>query len=102
MVGLTPASVKDLLRARLQAVSEPTRQMLTAAAVLGSDNDADLLRAVSGRGEDEIVEAIDEAQRPRPTCAAAWPRRASCPKVLARGATPGGRLPGGDPPRPPA
>ena len=56
-----PASVRDLLRARLQAVSEPTRQILTAAAVLGSDNDADLLRAVSGRGEDEIVEAIDEA-----------------------------------------
>src|SRR5580700_3316099 len=56
-----PASVRDLLRARLQTVSEPTRQMLTAAAVLGSDNDADLLRAVSGRGEDEIVEAIDEA-----------------------------------------
>jgi tetratricopeptide (TPR) repeat protein len=53
--------VRDLLRTRLQAVSEPTRQMLTAAAVLGSDNDADLLRAVSGRGEDEIVEAIDEA-----------------------------------------
>ena len=56
-----PTSVRDLLRARLQAVSEPTGQMLTAAAVLGSDNDADLLRAVSGRGEDEIVEAIDEA-----------------------------------------
>ena len=56
-----PASVKDLLRTRLQAVSEAARQMLTAAAVLGSDNDADLLRAVSGRGEDEIVEAIDEA-----------------------------------------
>ena len=56
-----PASVRDLLRTRLQAVSEPTRQVLTAAAVLGSDNDADLLRAVSGRGEDEIVEAIDEA-----------------------------------------
>jgi DNA-binding SARP family transcriptional activator/tetratricopeptide (TPR) repeat protein len=56
-----PASVRDLLRTRLQAVGEPARQMLTAAAVLGSDNDADLLRAVSGRGEDEIVEAIDEA-----------------------------------------
>jgi tetratricopeptide (TPR) repeat protein len=56
-----PASVRDLLLTRLEAVSEPTRQMLTAAAVLGSDNDADLLRAVSGRGEDEIVEAIDEA-----------------------------------------
>jgi hypothetical protein len=35
--------------------------VLTAAAVLGSDNDTDLLRAVSGRGEDEIVEVIDEA-----------------------------------------
>jgi DNA-binding SARP family transcriptional activator/tetratricopeptide (TPR) repeat protein len=56
-----PASVRDLLRTRLQAVSEAARQMLTAAAVLGSDSDADLLRAVSGRGEDEIVEAIDEA-----------------------------------------
>jgi tetratricopeptide (TPR) repeat protein len=53
--------VRDLLRTRLQAVSEPARQMLAAAAVLGSDNDADLLRAVSGRGEEEIVEAIDEA-----------------------------------------
>jgi DNA-binding SARP family transcriptional activator/tetratricopeptide (TPR) repeat protein len=56
-----PDSVRDLLRARLQSVSEPARQMLTAAAVLGSDNDADLLRLVSGRGEDEIVEALDEA-----------------------------------------
>jgi len=56
-----PASVRDLLRSRLEAVSEPARQMLTAAAVLGNDNDADLLRAVSGRGEDEIVEALDEA-----------------------------------------
>jgi DNA-binding SARP family transcriptional activator len=56
-----PVSVRDLLRTRLEAVSEPARQMLAAAAVLGSDNDADLLRAVSGRGEDEIVEAIDEA-----------------------------------------
>ena len=58
-----PASVRDLLLTRLQAVSEPTRQMLAAAAVLGNDNDADLLRAVSGRGEDEIVEALDEALR---------------------------------------
>ncbi len=56
-----PASVRDLLLTRLQAVSEPTRQMLAAAAVLSTDNDADLLRAVSGRGEDEIVEALDEA-----------------------------------------
>ena len=54
-------SVRDLLRDRLAAVSEPTLQVLTAAAVLGGDCDADLLRSVSGRGEDEVVDAIDEA-----------------------------------------
>ncbi len=73
-----PASVRDLLLARLQAVSEPTRQMLAAAAVLGNDNDADLLRAVSGRGEDEIVEALDEAlARSLLTEAAQWWWRAA-------------------------
>ena len=56
-----PASVRELFLARLRAASEPTLQVLTAAAVLGSDADADLLQAVSGRGEDEIVEAIEEA-----------------------------------------
>ena len=56
-----PASVRELLRRRLQAASEPTQQMLSTAAVLGSGCDADLLRAVSGRGETETVEALDEA-----------------------------------------
>jgi DNA-binding SARP family transcriptional activator len=56
-----PASVRELFLTRLRAASEPTLQVLTAAAVLGSDTDADLLQAVSGRGEDEIVEAIEEA-----------------------------------------
>jgi DNA-binding SARP family transcriptional activator len=54
-------SVRDLLRDRLAAVGESTLQVLTAAAVLGRDCDADLLRSVSGRGEDEVVDAIDEA-----------------------------------------
>ena len=58
-----PASVRELLRRRLQAASEPTVQMLSTAAVLGSGCDADLLRAVSGRGETETVEALDEAVR---------------------------------------
>ena len=56
-----PASVRELLRRRVQAASEPTQQMLSTAAVLGSGCDADLLRAVSGRGETETVEALDEA-----------------------------------------
>lgn len=58
-----PASVRELLRRRLQAASEPTLQMLSTAAVLGSGCDADLLRAVSGRGESETAEALDEAVR---------------------------------------
>jgi DNA-binding SARP family transcriptional activator/RecA/RadA recombinase len=58
-----PASVRELLRRRLQAASAPTQQMLSTAAVLGSGCDADLLRAVSGRGDAETVEALDEAVR---------------------------------------
>ncbi len=58
-----PASVRELLRRRLQEASEPTVQMLSTAAVLGSGCDADLLRAVSGRGETETAEALDEAVR---------------------------------------
>ncbi len=58
-----PASVRELLRTRLEAASEPTRQMLSTAAVLGSGCDAELLRVVSGRGESETVEALDEAVR---------------------------------------
>jgi DNA-binding SARP family transcriptional activator/tetratricopeptide (TPR) repeat protein len=56
-----PASVRGLLSRRLRAASEPALQMLSAAAVLGSGFDSDLLRAVSGRGEAETVEALDEA-----------------------------------------
>ena len=56
-----PASVRGLLSRRLQAASEPALQMLSAAAVLGSGFDSDLLRAVSGRGETETVESLDEA-----------------------------------------
>ena len=56
-----PASVRDLLSRRLQAASQPALQMLSAAAVLGSGFDVDLLRAVSGRGEAETVESLDEA-----------------------------------------
>jgi DNA-binding SARP family transcriptional activator/tetratricopeptide (TPR) repeat protein len=58
-----PASVRELLRWRLEAASEPTLQMLSTAAVLGSGCDGDMLRLVSGRGESETVEALDEAVR---------------------------------------
>jgi tetratricopeptide (TPR) repeat protein len=56
-----PESVRGLLGKRLRSAGEPAAQMLSTAAVLGSGCDADLLRAVSGRGEAETVEALDEA-----------------------------------------
>jgi DNA-binding SARP family transcriptional activator/tetratricopeptide (TPR) repeat protein len=56
-----PESVRGLLSRRLRSAGEPAAQMLSTAAVLGSGCDADLLRAVSGRGEAETVEALDEA-----------------------------------------
>ena len=56
-----PDSVRGLLGRRLRSAGEPATQMLSTAAVLGSGCDADLLRAVSGRGEAETVEALDEA-----------------------------------------
>jgi DNA-binding SARP family transcriptional activator/tetratricopeptide (TPR) repeat protein len=58
-----PASVRELLRGRLEVASEPTLQMLSTAAVLGNGCDADLLKVVSGRGETQTVEALDEAVR---------------------------------------
>jgi DNA-binding SARP family transcriptional activator/tetratricopeptide (TPR) repeat protein len=56
-----PQAVRGLLSSRLRSAGEPATQMLSTAAVLGSGCDADLLRAVSGRGEAETVEALDEA-----------------------------------------
>ena len=56
-----PESVRGLLSRRLRSAGEPAAQMLSTGAVLGSGCDADLLRAVSGRGETETVEALDEA-----------------------------------------
>jgi DNA-binding SARP family transcriptional activator/predicted ATPase len=58
-----PNSVRELLAARLAAAGEPSLQILAAAAVLGDDFEAELLRSVSGRGESEIVEALDIALR---------------------------------------
>jgi DNA-binding SARP family transcriptional activator/tetratricopeptide (TPR) repeat protein len=58
--GAVPAGARDVLRARLAPVSETGRQVLSAAAVLGRSFDADTVRAVSGRTEDETVTALEE------------------------------------------
>jgi predicted ATPase/DNA-binding SARP family transcriptional activator len=55
-----PVSVRELLHSRLKAVSETGRQLLGAAAVIGRSFDFDTLREVSGRGEEETVNALEE------------------------------------------
>lgn len=58
-----PSGVRDLLRARLDPVSETGRQVLAAAAVVGRSFDVDVVRAVSGRTEEETVNAVEEVLR---------------------------------------
>src|SRR5438034_2141379 len=55
-----PGSVRELLHSRLKAVSETGRQLLGAAAVIGHSFDFDILREVSGRGEEETINALEE------------------------------------------
>lgn len=54
-----PASVRALLHARLTSVDETSRQLLATAAIIGRSFDFDILRAVSGRGEDEAVACLE-------------------------------------------
>jgi len=55
-----PAGARDVLRARLHPLRETARQLLAAAAVLGRGFELDAVRAVSGRGEEETVGALEE------------------------------------------
>ncbi len=56
-----PGGVRDLLEGRLVRLSEMTLQVLAAAAVLNPDVRPRLLRTTSGRGEEEVVAALEEA-----------------------------------------
>jgi DNA-binding SARP family transcriptional activator/Tfp pilus assembly protein PilF len=55
-----PAGARELLLARLDPVSETGRQVLAAAAVIGRSFDVGILRAASGRGDEETVTAVEE------------------------------------------
>ncbi len=56
----TPASVRDLVRSRLDAVSGTGRQMLETASVIGRTFELDTVQRASGRTDDETVGAVDE------------------------------------------
>jgi tetratricopeptide (TPR) repeat protein len=56
-----PAAVEDLLSRRLDRLSPATREVLTVAAVIGREFDADTLLAAADREESAVLEAIDAA-----------------------------------------
>ncbi len=55
-----PAGVRTVLETRLASTSEVAGQVASAAAVLGRPFEAELLRDVSGRSDEETVSAIEE------------------------------------------
>ncbi len=58
-----PPGVRGLVESRIAAASEVAGQVLAAAAVLGRPFDADIVREISGRNEDESVVALEELMR---------------------------------------
>ena len=58
-----PAGANDVLRARLEPVSETAAQILSSAAVLGRSFDVDTVRSVSGRTDEETATSLEELVR---------------------------------------
>jgi DNA-binding SARP family transcriptional activator len=58
-----PSGARELLQARLERVSAPAWQLLTAAAVIGRSFDVETVREASGRSDDEAIGAIEELVR---------------------------------------
>lgn len=63
-----PASVRDLLHARLAPITEIARQLLQTAAIIGRSFDLETLREASGRGDEEIVTALEQLAAHRLIC----------------------------------
>jgi DNA-binding SARP family transcriptional activator len=57
--GQVPQSLGELLRARFSRFPETAQQVLQAAAVLGADFDLAALRHTSGRGTEEVLDALE-------------------------------------------
>lgn len=58
--GSLPGGAGDLLRTRLAATSETGWQVLTSAAAIGRSFGFEILKAASGRGEEETIAALEE------------------------------------------
>ncbi len=56
---VVPPALTELIGARLARLPESVQQVLQAAAVLDSDFTFDMLRSMSGRGEEDTLDALD-------------------------------------------
>ncbi len=63
--GTVPAGIRALLQARLSGLSEVAQQVVGAAAVIGRSFDAEAVRLVSGRSDEETVASLEELERRR-------------------------------------
>ena len=55
-----PRDLERLVEVRLDRLGEASWQVLSAASVIGAEADVDLLQSVSGRGDEEMVSAVEE------------------------------------------
>jgi predicted ATPase/DNA-binding SARP family transcriptional activator len=55
-----PLSVRELLHSRLAPVSQTGRQILQSGAVIGRSFGFETVRQASGRGEEEVISALEE------------------------------------------
>jgi class 3 adenylate cyclase/DNA polymerase III delta prime subunit len=60
-----PEGVRDVVGRRLNRLSDTANQVLSMAAVLGRDFDAEVLIALGDASEDTVLDALDEAVRAR-------------------------------------
>jgi DNA-binding CsgD family transcriptional regulator len=56
-----PDGLRDVVGRRLSRLSEKTNRVLASAAVIGRDFRLDVLKAVAGLPEDEVLQALEEA-----------------------------------------
>ena len=56
-----PPGVREVIGRRLDRLSDPTRALLTVAAVIGRDFGLDVLERASGQPADDVLDALDEA-----------------------------------------
>ena len=58
---VVPARVHEVIARRLTHVSDPTRDLLVVAAVIGPEFSTDAMRVVLNATEDEVLDRLDEA-----------------------------------------